>query len=198
MIKGIIFDLDGTLVRLPIRYNIIFEKLEILFDTKDEFKPLIPTILTKANNDVNLIQQAFNLICDEETIAAKNFEVIDNAIEILDHFKNKNISLGLVTMQCKKAAKLVLDSMNISNHFSSIITRDDSHERTTQIKKSVKFLSLSPQEIVVIGDRIHDINSAKQVGCSAILSNKNKLGFFKESPVISELSELKKINFLKI
>ncbi len=198
MIKGIIFDLDGTLVRLPIRYNIIFEKLRNLFDTKDEFKPLIPTILTKANNDMNLVQQAFDLICDEETIAANNFEVIENAIEILDHFKNENFSLGLVTMQCKKAAKLVLDSMNISNHFSSIITRDDSHERTVQIKKSVEFLSLSPQEIVVIGDRIHDVNSAKQVGCSAILSNKNKLDSFKESPVISELSELKKINFSQI
>jgi len=195
MIKGIIFDLDGTLVRLPIRYNIIFGKLGTLFDTKDEFKPLIPTILTKANNDVNLIQQAFDLICDEETIAANNFEVIENAVEILDHFKNENFSLGLVTMQCKKAAKLVLDSMNISNHFSSIITRDDSHERTIQIKKSVEFLSLSPQEIVVIGDRIHDVKSAKQVGCNAILSNKNKLDSFKDSPVISELSELKKIHF---
>ena len=198
MIKGIIFDLDGTLVRLPIQYDIIFEKLGTLFDTKDEFKPLIPTILTKANNDVNLIQQAFDLICDEETIAANNFEVIENAIEILDHFKNENFSLGLVTMQCKKAAKLVLDSMNISNHFSSMITRDDSYERTIQIKKSVEFLSLSPQEIVVIGDRIHDVNSAKQVGCSAILSNKNKLDSFKESLVISKLSELKKIDFSKI
>ena len=195
MIKGIIFDLDGTLVRLPIQYDKIFEKLRNLFDTKDEFKPLIPTILTKANNDMNLVQQAFDLICDEETIAANNFEVIENAIEILDHFKNENFSLGLVTMQCKKAAKLVLDSMNISNHFSSIMTRDDSYERTIQIKKSVEFLSLSPQEIIVIGDRIHDINSAKQVGCSAILSNKNKLDSFKESPVISELSELKKIKF---
>ena len=198
MIKGIIFDLDGTLVRLPIQYDIIFEKLGILFDTKDEFKPLIPTILKKANNDVNLIQQAFDLICDEETIAANNFEVIENAIEILDHFKNENFSLGLVTMQCKKAAKLILDSMNMSNHFSSIITRDDSYERTIQIKKSVEFLSLSPQEIVVIGDRIHDVNSAKQIGCSAILSNKNKLYSFKESLVISELLELKKINFSKI
>ncbi len=103
-----------------------------------------------------------------------------------------------ILVECKKATKLVLDSMNISNHFSSMITRDDSHERTIQIKKSVEFLSLSPQEIVVIGDRIHDVNSAKQVGCSAILSNKNKLDSFKESPVISELSELKKINFSKL
>ncbi len=196
--KGMILELDGTLVRLPIQYDIIFEKLRNLFDTKDDFKPLIPSILKKANNDMNLVQQAFDLICDEEVKSTNNFQVIEDAIEILNHFKNENFSLGLVTMQCKKAAKLVLDSMNISNHFSSIITRDDSHERTVQIKKSVEFLSLSPQEIVVIGDRIHDVNSAKQVGCSAILLNKNKLDSFKEIPVISKLSELKKINFSKI
>jgi len=62
MIKGIIFDLDGTLVRLPIRYEIIFKKLQNLFNTQDEFKPLIPTILEKANNDTKLLQQAFDLI----------------------------------------------------------------------------------------------------------------------------------------
>ena len=53
MINGIIFDLDGTLIRLPIRYEVIFEKLQNLFDTQDEFKPLIPTILEKANNEIS-------------------------------------------------------------------------------------------------------------------------------------------------
>lgn len=47
MIKGVIFDLDGTLIKLPINYNKIFEKLNDLFKTNDEFKPLIPTILKK-------------------------------------------------------------------------------------------------------------------------------------------------------
>ena len=194
MIKGIIFDLDGTLVRLPIRYEIIFEKLQNLFDTKDEFKPLIPTILEKANNDIEL-QQAFDLLCEEETLAANNFKVIDGAIDILNYFKKRNYSLSLVTMQCMKAAKLVLDKMQISELFSSIITRDDSNQRSTQIQKSVEILSLSPDQVMVIGDRIHDVKSAKQVGCSAILFNKDKLHSFEECQVISKLSELIEIDF---
>ena len=195
MIKGIIFDLDGTLVRLPIRYEIIFEKLQNLFDTQDEFKPLIPTILEKANNNIELLQQAFDFICEEETLAANNFKVIDGAIDILNYFKKRNYSLILVTMQCMKAAKLVLDKMQISELFSSIITRDDSNQRLTQIKKSVEILSLSPDKVMVIGDRIHDVKSAKQVGCSAILFNKDKLHSFKECQVISELTELTEIDF---
>ena len=178
MIKGIIFDLDGTLVRLPIRYEIIFEKLQNLFDTQDEFKPLIPTILEKANNNIELLQQAFDFICEEETLAANNFKVIDGAIDILNFFKKRNYSLILVTMQCMKAAKLVLDKMQISELFYSIITRDDSNQRLTQIKKSVEILSLSPDKVMVIGDRIHDVKSAKQVGCYAILFNKDKLHSF--------------------
>jgi len=195
MINGIIFDLDGTLVRLPIRYEVIFEKLQSLFDTQDEFKPLIPIILEKANNDAKLIQRAFDLICEEETQAANNFEIIDDAIDTLNYFKNRNYSLSLVTMQCMKAAKLVLDKMQISELFSSIITRDDSPQRSIQIKNSVEILSLSPDNVIVIGDRIHDVKSAKEVGCSAILFNKDKLNSFKECRVISELVELTKINF---
>jgi len=195
LINGIIFDLDGTLVRLPIRYELIFEKLQNLFDTQDEFKPLIQTILEKANNDTKLIQQAFDLICEEEIQAANNFKIIDDAIDTLNYFKNRNYSLSLVTMQCMKAAKLVLDKMQISELFSSIITRDNSTQRSIQIKNSVEILSLSPDNVMVIGDRIHDIKSAKEVGCSAILFNKDKLNSFKECRVISELVELTKINF---
>lgn len=194
MIKGIIFDLDGTLVRLPIQYDVIFEKLKNLFDTKDEFKPLIPTILKKANNDMNLVQQSFDLICDEESKSTKNFEIIEGCIDILDYFKNKNFILGLVTMQCRNAATLVLDSMGISNYFCSVLTRDDSYERSTQIKKTVDFFSLSPNEVVMIGDRINDVYSAQKIGCNAILSNKTKLDTFKESPVICNLLELKNMN----
>ena len=87
MIKGIIFDLDGTLIKLPINYQKIFERLKILFNTKDEFKPLIPTIIELSKNKQNIIERAFNIISKEEIIASKNFQVMDNAIEILKFLK---------------------------------------------------------------------------------------------------------------
>jgi phosphoglycolate phosphatase len=197
MIKGIIFDLDGTLVRLPIKYDKIFTKLQDLFDTQDEFKPLIQTIIKKANNDSRIIEKAFNIICEEEVIAANNFKIIDDSIETLNYFKNKNYSLCLVTMQCMKAAKIILDKMQISELFSSIITRDITSERSIQIKNSVNVLSFFPNEVVVVGDRIHDVVSAKQVGCIPILFNKSKVDSFKDCKVISELSQLVKQNFYK-
>tara|TARA_B110000438_G_scaffold157120_1_gene150593 strand:+ start:4217 stop:4804 length:588 start_codon:yes stop_codon:yes gene_type:complete len=194
MIKAIIFDMDGTLIRLPINYDIIFKKLQNLFDTRDEFKPLIPKILEKSNGDMKLIQQSFDLICEEETQAVKKFEIMNNAIEVLNYFKNKNYSLSLVTMQCESVAKSVLDKMQISHLFSNIITRDNTYERSLQIKTCINFLSLPSNDVMVVGDRIHDVKSAKQVGCTPILCNKDKIDSFNECVVISELSELLKIN----
>ena len=194
MIKGIIFDLDGTLVRLPIKYDKIFTKLQNLFDTQDEFRPLIPTIIKKANNDSKLVEKAFNIICEEEVIAANNFKAIDDSVNIINYFKSKNYSLCLVTMQCMNAAKIILDKMQILELFSSIVTRDVLHERHLQIKKSIDVLSLSTNEIIMVGDRINDVKSAKQVGCIPILCNKDKINSFNECVVISELSELFKIN----
>ena len=195
MIKGIIFDLDGTLVRLPIKYDKIFTKLQNVFDTQDEFKPLIQTIIKKANNDSKIIKKAFDIICEEEAIAANNFEAVDGSIDTLNYFKNKNYSLCLVTMQCMKAAKIVLDKMQVSELFSSVITRDISSDRSIQIKKSVDCLYFFPDEVMVVGDRIHDVVSAKQVGCTPVLFNKNKVDSFNDCKVISELLQLMNPNF---
>lgn len=191
MIKAIIFDMDGTLIRLPINYEKIFKKLKILFDTNDEFKPLIPSIISKSNDDSVLLQNAFDIICEEEIVASKDFEVIDGTIDILNYLRSKNFKLCLVTMQCQNAAKFALDKIQISKFFSSIITRDDANQRSDQIKKSLQTLELNPENVLMVGDRIHDVHSAKQVGCHAILFNANKLNSFKESTVISELSQLK-------
>jgi len=169
MIKGIIFDLDGTLIQLPINYNRIQKNLKELFNISNDLTPLIPTIIKLSQNNPEKIKTSFNLICEEEIIASKNFKIMDNAMEILNLIKSKNLSLCLVTMQCQNALEKIIDDLQISNLFDSIISRDISIDRQKQIELSLQKINLMPSEVLVIGDRIHDVESGKKIGCMTIL-----------------------------
>ena len=172
MSKCIIFDLDGTLIKLPIRYELIQKKLKELFKTESEFTPLIPSIIEHSSNNQNLLDSAFELLCDEELIACEYLEEIEGVQELIGDILSKNYTISLVTMKCKKVAEIILEIINMSEKFSSVITRDDSTERFTQIKKTCELLNFVSSDVTVIGDRIHDINSAKKAGCSSILVNR--------------------------
>ncbi len=193
MIRGIIFDLDGTLVRLPIRYDLIQNNLKKIFNTQDEFKPLIASIVSHAKGDTSKINKAFESICKEESRAADDLEIIENAFAVLEFFKSKQLKLGLVTMQCRKAVEKVMSKFDHHNVFSSVISRDESYDRKEQIEKMLKNLQLTPDEALVVGDRIHDIVSAKKAGCQAILVNREK-SMQVDVETIEKLSNLKKIS----
>jgi len=194
MIKGIIFDLDGTLIQLPINYDVVQKNLKEFFNTSENLKPLIPTIVKLSKNDQNKIKTAFNLICQEEVLASKNFKIMEQTVDILKFLKSKNLVLCLVTMQCREALEKILHKMNISNLFDFIISRNESYDRFEQIQNSLKYISLDPSKVLVVGDRIHDVESAKKAGCIPIL----KINEIKKNPpftckIIENLAELKEI-----
>jgi HAD superfamily hydrolase (TIGR01549 family) len=194
MTKGIIFDLDGTLIQLPVNYNVIQNNLKELFNTSENLKPLIPTIIKLSKNDQNKINASFNLICKEEILASKKFKIMTDAVEILKFLKSKNLILCLVTMQCRDALEKILQKMEVLDLFDSIISRDDSYDRFEQIQNSLKKFSLESSDVFVVGDRIHDIESAKKAGCIPILKiNEIEKNLPFQCTKIRNLIELKKI-----
>jgi len=193
MIKGIIFDLDGTLIRLPIRYDLVQNNLKKIFNTQDEFKPLLEDIINFAKGNSVKIKEAFESICEEENKAVDNLEIIENAFDVLQFFKSKQLKLGLVTLQCRKAVEKIFVRSDQLNVFSSVISRDESYDRKEQIEKILEKIQLLPDETIVVGDRIHDIMSARKVGCRAILVNREK-SMQVDVETIEKLSNLKKIS----
>lgn len=190
MIKGIIFDLDGTLIHLPIKYDIIRKDIQNLFKTNNEFIPLIPSIIQNAPND-KMIHEAFEIICKEELVAVNKLEIVDGAIDLLNHLHPK-FSLGLVTLQCRKATEKIISKMGVDNLFSYVLTLDESTDRINQIEKMVVSLDLSSDEVVMIGDRLNDVVSATKVGCNSILVGNKKLPQNEHKiRVVAKLSDLK-------
>ncbi|MFQ5572909.1 MAG: HAD family hydrolase, partial [Nitrosopumilaceae archaeon] len=194
MIKGILFDLDGTLVKLPINYTTIQEKLKNIFQTEEQFAPLIPSIISKAKGDDSKIHDAFEMICDQEVIALKNLEVMHGVKDILSFLKTKNCFLCLVTLQCNKAAMEILNKLSITGFFSNIITRDESYDRFEQIQKTIEKIKLNPEQILVIGDTIYDVECAKKAGCQSILFS-SKTEREAGLKIIKNLSDLKEMVF---
>ena len=175
MIKGVLFDLDGTLVQLPTDYKIIQEKLKNIFQTNEQFAPLIPSIIAKANEDKSKINEAFEIICEQEMIAIQNLESMQGVNDIMSFLKAKNCLVCLVTMQCRKAAMEILNKLDITEFFSNIFTRDESYDRFEQIQLTLEKMKLNPEQILVIGDTINDMECAKKAGCQHLLfSNKNE------------------------
>ena len=194
MIKGIIFDLDGTLIQLSINYDSIQKTLKDFFCTSENLTPLIPTIIKLSKNDQNKINTSFDVICKEEILASKNFQTMNNAVEILKFLKSKNLILCLVTMQCRDALEKILSKMDVLDLFDSIITRDENYDRFEQIMNSLKNTNLNSSDVLVVGDRIHDIESAKKAGCIPVL----KINQVKKTPpfnckTIENLTELKNL-----
>jgi phosphoglycolate phosphatase-like HAD superfamily hydrolase len=113
---------------------------------------------------------------------------------VLQFFKSKQLKLGLVTMQCRKAVEKIMPKFE-QNVFLSIISRDESYDRKEQIEKTLEKLVLASDEALVVGDRIHDIVSAKKVGCRAILVNRDKVKNI-DVETVEKLSNLKKITLV--
>ncbi len=192
MIKGIIFDLDGTLVKLPTDYNIIQEKLKNIFQTKKQFSPLIPSIVSAANEDKSKISRAFEMICEQEIDAIQNLEHMPGVNDIMNFLKTKDCMMCLVTMQCRKAAIEILNELGITDFFSNILTRDESYNRFEQIQQTIERMKLDPKQTMVIGDTIYDMECAKKAGClHTLINNKNESDINLET--IKNLAEIKEM-----
>ena len=95
-------------------------------------------------------------------------------------------------MQCRKAAMEILNKLGITDFFSNILTRDESYDRFEQIQRTLEKIKLNPEQILVIGDTIYDMECAKKVGYQYILlSDKNESD--NDLKIIKNLADIKEV-----
>jgi len=109
----------------------------------------------------------------------------------MNFLKAKDCTICLVTMQCKKAALKILNELGITNYFSNILTRDESHERFEQIHQTIEKMNLDPKQTLVIGDTANDMECAKKADCLYTLIHNEKSNI--NLNTIKNLEEIKEM-----
>lgn len=157
MIEAVIFDLDGTLIHLPIDYNKLFREFGKIMKT-DNVRPLTRTI---SRLDERARKQLFKAWDRAEVEALAGMKSNDEGIALYKKFSEK--PRVLVTMQGKALVQTVLERLGLS--FNLVITRENSLDRAEQLKTAAEKLRTPLPNILFIGNTDEDRLTAKMVSC---------------------------------
>ncbi|MCY6371403.1 HAD family hydrolase [Clostridium ganghwense] len=178
----ILFDLDGTVTdsKLGIAKSVQYSlsKYDIMVENLDDLEKFIgPPLLdsfqefylfdeTKANEAVKHFREYFS-----------KQGIFENAVypklpELLEELKKLNKTLIIATSKPTVFAKKILDHFNLSQYFSSIVGSNLDGTRTSK-SEVINFVlstlpNISKKNIVMVGDRKHDILGARQNGLDSI------------------------------
>jgi len=175
--RAILFDLDGTLVNLPINYARMRKRLKELFlkyNIKSGFKPLIPSLencLLKlkrrdiSNKEMERVRKlAYNITDDEELSAVKSSRLISGSREILMFAKKRKIKIVIFTRNGSKCVSAVFKKYRLPK--PELIASRDKVKKLKPNKEHLNFVlnkfNVSSDECLIIGNSFHDVEIGRK------------------------------------
>ena len=181
MIKGVIFDIDGTLLdSMPLWTNLGERYLQKLGFTEEETEGLSQRISTMPFTEgIHYIKKEYSLDIAEERIREQLQEMIAGAYrdeialkagakEYLQFLKERGIPCILATAGDASLVTAALKRLKVWEEFQGLLLCEEFNTSKREAKiyhLAMERLSLSrPEEILVCEDVLHAVKSAKQAG----------------------------------
>jgi len=221
IVKGIVFDLDATLVNLggfvewrkahedivkaylthncaPERVQAcsakgLFTMMELMHQHLQEERGI---------EKANLVQNSvYQLLSDYEKIGADSCTLMEGCTDILEWLKEKKIPLGICTSNSLRSAETALELQGIKDYFQAIVGRTvdlPMKPHPAQLQKCFDKLNVDPKNGMMVGDSHKDIIAGRELGAYTvgIPVYFTRLELMKEAGVdiiIDNLSELQSI-----
>lgn len=161
-ISSIIFDLDGTLTAPILDFAQIRKEMGLGLDTPDilaAMREMAPECREKAQN----------VLDRHERYAAKNSCLNKGAKSLFLELKTRQLPVGLLTRNTRKNAMAVAEQHDLK--FDAIVDRDDGPAKPDAygVLRLCQLLGVPPEQTLVVGDFVHDLQAAQNAGAVAIL-----------------------------
>lgn len=197
-LKGLLLDLDGTLIHFQIDYlQCRTQTIQILEEngypksqlTHETFVLRMLELGTQYFYDVlhysdekiaAIRKKVDHQIAQVEAQAAKKAQRIPDMIKILEFAASHDLKTGIITLNTSDNAQLSLKQAQLISYFPNpefIVGRD----RTTKIKPDpqhavslLERMHLLPEDVCLIGDHPSDIETANRIGARSIAVTSEK------------------------
>lgn len=171
IIKGILFDLDGTLTR-PGALDFPAIKREM---GCPEDQPILEYLESQSAERKSRLLHILEM---KEEIAAKNSKPNEGVEKLLSVLKERRILLGILTRNRLAAVERTIENFeDISiNDFVAVITREDLPPKPKPhgVLEAARQMHLIPSELLVVGDFRFDIIAGKSAGAKTVLFTDGK------------------------
>ncbi|MEM0373017.1 MAG: HAD family phosphatase [Sulfolobaceae archaeon] len=205
MIRGVIFDLDGTLVDAEIAHlkawYIALEELGIKLRGEIDIKNLfglrtieIAEIIAGKENARILAERKTQIF---KEIVWKYAKPVRCSIEVINHIMSKGLKIAVVTSSSRAAA---IETLKILGYLPEILIAGDDVEKGKPdpfpILMAISKMGLRPNEVIGVGDTINDLLAYHSAGLAMIFILKNDkivsndLRNFTRLKIIENLCEL--------
>jgi HAD superfamily hydrolase (TIGR01509 family) len=179
-VKGIFFDLDGTIVDSREAYyeaaRIAFQAMEQELPEKEEVleiprrlerkQPINDIVKGDLHKFLRVYLKAYYSITTEKTKPLPN---VSTTLETL----SAKAKLALITMRAFPKENIIkeLEGFNIAKYFTYVVTALDTHKPKPSpeaLIKCVKTLDVQICDCVIAGDSISDIRAGKAAGSKTV------------------------------
>ena len=180
MIKGVVFDFDGTLVD---SMRIIFEALNKALSNRNLPMISLDLLGRMAGLPLSDIIKA-KMLVSESTIKAiekdvfkayvgfcrKSCQLLPNVEETLKILQSKQVKLGLLTTTPRGPLKVAVRRLAIRNYFDVMLAKDDAKNKPDPegLEKIVTEFGIRKDECLYVGDSPIDVLTGKAAGIRTI------------------------------
>jgi HAD superfamily hydrolase (TIGR01509 family) len=174
MIKGVIFDMDGTIVdSLPYHYEawkIFFNenKVENFSEKLKDYKGGGTLDLMTAVYGDRYSRKELKIMTDDKEIIFReiyknNVVPIAGFIEMFELIKSKKILVGIASNAIRKNVKMILSELKIYEEFDSIICGDEVRKgkpNPEMFNQTVDRFNLKKEECLIFEDSVEGVSAA--------------------------------------
>ncbi|WP_369765160.1 HAD family hydrolase [Flavobacterium sp. WC2429] len=181
--KGVIFDLDGTLVNsledIADAMNNVLQSLDFATHSYDDYqyfigsglRNLVSKAMPENHKDENQIDCCYQLMVKEyRTICTRKTKQYDGVFELLDQLIERRIKLSIFSNKAEDLTQEITTAL-FPNYFNPVIGLT-----TEPLKKPNPFkataisqnLELKPEEIIFVGDSGIDMQTATNANMYAV------------------------------